>query len=170
MVKLAKVLDVPVLATEQNPRALGPTVPELNLSNLGPLHFATVSKTLFSMATPEVLKMLGDKQFKSVAIFGIESHICVLQTTLDLLEGGYDVHVIADGVSSCNPEEVPIALERMRQAGAQITTSESLAFQLQRDASSSTFKAFSSLIKEEKDTTKESLQRLLSSHTKHSMV
>lgn len=60
-----------------------------------------------------------------------QSHICVLQTTLDLLEGGYDVHVIADGVSSCNPEEVPIALERMRQAGAQITTSESLAFQLQ---------------------------------------
>ena len=64
----------------------------------------------------------------SVLIAG-KSHICVLQSTLDLLENGYDVH--ADGVSSCNKEEVPWALERMRQAGAQITTSESVLFQLQ---------------------------------------
>ena len=54
----------------------------------------------------------------------------MLQTTLDLLAEGYDVHVLADGVSSCNKEEVPIALERLRQAGAQITTSESAVFQL----------------------------------------
>ena len=60
-----------------------------------------------------------------------QSHICILQTTMDLIERGYDVYVVADGVSSSRPEEVPIALARMRQAGAQITTSESAAFELQ---------------------------------------
>lgn len=59
-----------------------------------------------------------------------QSHICVLQTALDLLERDYEVHVLADGVSSCNKEEVPLALERVRQARAQITTSESAAYQL----------------------------------------
>jgi isochorismate hydrolase len=66
--------------------------------------------------------------------FIYQSHVCVLQSTLDLLERGYDVHVLADAVSSCNKEEVPWALERMRQAGAQITTSESMLFQLQGSA------------------------------------
>lgn len=60
-----------------------------------------------------------------------QAHVCVLQTALDLIDLGYNVHLIADGVSSCNQEEVPIALNRIRQAGGQITTSESAAFQLQ---------------------------------------
>jgi Isochorismatase family len=104
----------------------------------------------------------------------------VLQSTLDLLEKEYDVHVLADGVSSCNKEEVPWALERMRQAGAQITTSESMLFQLQGtvfspcyelsltrlarylvDASSPNFRAFSKIIKEEKEATAQTLQTLL---------
>ena len=67
----------------------------------------------------------------STITFALQSHVCVLQSTLDLLEAGYDVHVLADGVSSINAEEVPYALARMRQAGAQIITSESAAFQLQ---------------------------------------
>jgi Isochorismatase family len=113
-----------------------------------------------------------------IAAWGMQSHVCVLQSTLDLLQEGYDVHVLADGVSSCNKEEVPWALERMRQAGAQITTSESMLFQLQGmpptplvmslelkhcvvDASSPKFRAFSNMIKEEKEATAHTLQTLL---------
>ena len=101
----------------------------------------------------------------------------MLQSTLDFLEHGYDVHVLADGVSSCNKEEVPLAIERMRQAGAH-TTSESMLFQLQGacftphrrdikcerclvDASSPNFKAFANVIKAEKETTTQTLQTLL---------
>ncbi|KAA1466021.1 Isochorismatase hydrolase [Dentipellis sp. KUC8613] len=162
MLKCAQILQVPVIFTEQNPKALGPTVPELPAEPLGPLHLGTVEKTLFSMATPEVISILKERDLKSVILFGIESHVCVLQSTLDLLELGYDVHIVADGVASCNKEEVPIALARMRQAGAQITTSESVLFQLQRDSSTPGFKAFSKAIKEEKDATQQSISTLLS--------
>ena len=107
-----------------------------------------------------------------------QSHICVLQTALDLLERDYEVHVLADGVSSCNKEEVPLALERMRQAKALITTSESAAYQLMgasplrgsgypanvhgylADAGKPEFKAFSQVIKEETETARNTLQAL----------
>ncbi|THH21052.1 hypothetical protein EW146_g429 [Bondarzewia mesenterica] len=161
MLKVAKILEVPVVYTEQNARALGSTVPELSPEPLGPLHLGTIDKTLFSMVTPEVRTILQERDLKSVVLFGIESHVCVLQSTLDLLQLGYDVHVLADGVSSCNKEEVPFALARMRQAGAQITTSESLLFQLQQDSSKPNFKAFSAAIKEEKESTQTAVRKLL---------
>ncbi|KAF8583979.1 Isochorismatase hydrolase [Ramaria rubella] len=162
MLEVAKVLDVPVVVTEQNPKGLGPTVPELALSTLGPLHLGTYQKSLFSMIVPDIVTLLSSRQtpVKSIVLFGIESHVCVLQTTLDLLELAYDVHVLADGVSSCNKEEVPWALERMRQAGAQITTSESIAFQLMVDSANPNFKALARIVKEEKEATKNTLQAL----------
>jgi len=160
MLKLATIFEVPVMTTVQNSKALGPTVPELDMESLGSLHLGTIDKTLFSMLTPEVKTILDSRNIKSVVLFGIESHVCVLQSTLDLLSAGYDVHVLADGVSSCNKEEVPIALAKMRQAGAQITTSESAAFQLQCDSSLPSFKAFSAVIKEEKDITRRTLESL----------
>ncbi|GJJ07707.1 hypothetical protein Clacol_001912 [Clathrus columnatus] len=159
-------MDIPILATEQNPKGLGASVPELtnSLSSLpGQLNMGVFSKSLFSMITPEVHDAIYKRSpgVRSIVLFGIESHVCVLQTALDLLEKGYDVHVLADGVSSCNKEEVPFALERMRQAGAQITTSESISFQLMVDSASPNFKALANIIKEEKLFTKNTLQTLL---------
>ncbi|KIJ70413.1 hypothetical protein HYDPIDRAFT_105126 [Hydnomerulius pinastri MD-312] len=162
MLKVAKVLGVPVVVTEQNPKGLGSTTSDIDVASLGDLHVATIEKSLFSMMIPEVKALLSERpQIKSVVLFGIESHVCVLQSALDLLQEGYDVHVIADGVSSCNREEVPIALARIRQAGGYITTSESAAFQLQRDSGTPRFKAFSNVIKEEKDNTVRTSQKLL---------
>jgi hypothetical protein len=101
----------------------------------------------------------------------------VLQSALDLIEAGYNVHVIADGVSSSNKEEIPFALARIQQGGGYITTSESAAFQLQRalfipdcgeayslisgDAGLPGFKPFSNVIKEERDNTVRTLQKML---------
>jgi len=168
LLKVAKIHEVPVIVTEQNPRALGKTDDRIDLASLGPLRLATIEKSLFSMVTPELQALIGSHDFKSFVLMGIESHVCVLQSALDLLERGYDVHVVADGVSSCNKEEVPWALERMRQAGAQITTSESVLFQLQVDASRPNFKAFSNVIKEESEATAKTLQALLP--TRHALL
>lgn len=84
------------------------------------------------MLTPEISSILLSRSpsLESFVIVGIESHVCVLQTTLGLLRQGKQVYVLADGVSSCNKQEIPIALDYMRQQGAVVTTSESILFQL----------------------------------------
>lgn len=86
----------------------------------------------------EALRLLGDSK-KEIVLVGIEAHICVLLTALDMLNEGHTVYVLADGVSSCNKEEVPIALNRLRQAGAIITTSESFLYECMGDATISEY-------------------------------
>lgn len=144
MIKASKLLDIPIVVTEQYPKAFGPTVSELDISDA----VVNVQKTKFSMYLPEVAEVLKKHNTKSVLLLGIESHVCVLQTALELLENDYDVHVIADGVSSQNWPEIDIAIARMRSAGATITTSESLLFQLVQDAKHEKFKGISGLVKE----------------------
>ncbi|KAF3913629.1 hypothetical protein ABW21_db0202784 [Orbilia brochopaga] len=159
LLSIASILHVPVFATTQNKRALGDTVPEL--VELFPKDATVADKTLFSMCVPEILDKLDEKA--TVTIVGIESHICVLQTTLDLLDRGHRVYVIRDGVSSCNVQEIPTALARMQQAGAIVTTSESWLFELMRDSSRPEFKAIATLVKENKSITRECLEALVGS-------
>lgn len=141
----------PLFDPDRRKSALGATVAPLSdlLKELPEVSASAVHpKTRFSMDLPGItdkwLKSAGDIQH--VVIFGIESHVCVLQTTLDLLDKGIQVHVIKDGVSSCNVGEIDVALERLRDSGAKITTSESILFQLLVDASHPKFKAISGLI------------------------
>ncbi|CAO3595115.1 unnamed protein product [Absidia cylindrospora] len=150
MIKASKHLDIPVIVTEQYPKGLGPTVAELDISDAA----VCLPKTKFSMFLPDVQQALQKHNTKSILLLGIECHVCVLQTALDLLENNYDVHVLADGVSSCNHPEIDIAIARMRQAGAVITTSESALFQLVQDASHEKFKGISNLVKEYAEATK----------------
>jgi len=119
------------------------------------------------MLTPEVKAVLASRpEIDTIILFGIEAHVCILQTALSLLDPPsarpYTVYIPADGISSCNKTEVPIAIARLREAGAIITTSESIAFQLVQDSARPEFKAFSTLIKSSKDVTKAAGDVLLS--------
>jgi isochorismate hydrolase len=90
-------------------------------------------------STPEVKQALDSLNATgplSCIIVGIESHICVTQTSIDLIRAGHTVYVVADGVSSCNKEEVPLALARLRHEGAIVTTSESIIYECVGDAAS----------------------------------
>jgi hypothetical protein len=98
-----------------------------------------------------------------VAIVGIESHICVTQTALDLLAAGHRVYILADGVSSSNREEIPIALARLRQAGAVVTTSESWIYECMGDSAIPEFKGMVGVVKRTMGDTKVALQGLLGS-------
>ncbi|KAL4785796.1 Isochorismatase-like protein [Aspergillus varians] len=164
LLRATNALNIPTYITTQNRARLGPTVPKLQEHLNGPNVRADVDKTLFSMITPEIEKLLpvpgkGEVPIDAV-IVGIETHICVTQTTLDLLERGHRVYVLVDGVSSINVEERGIALARLRDAGAIVTTSESILFEILADASHQNFKAITGLMKETKQETKEALDKL----------
>lgn len=115
---------------------------------------------MFVPEVESVFEKLGNGGKKEVVIVGIESHICVTQTTLDLLARGHKVYVIADGVSSCNKEEVPIALARLRAEGAVVTTSESWLYECMGDAGIAEFRGVAGVVKEFSAKTKDVMQTL----------
>ena len=163
MLKASQILGIPVFATTQLRGKLGETCSELRLDAPdGVKTNAHADKSAFSMMVPEVRKAfqeLGPEK-REVIVVGIESHICVTQTTLDLLREGHKVYVLADGVSSCNPQEVPIALARLRAEGAIVTTSESFLYECLGDAGLAEFKGIAGVVKEFNKATKENLQAL----------
>ncbi|XP_011873210.1 PREDICTED: isochorismatase domain-containing protein 2, mitochondrial-like [Vollenhovia emeryi] len=140
LVNILKVMNVPMLVSEQNPRSLGRTTPELNISGArGPF-----AKTQFSMCTPEINREIatlcdGQKP-ESVVLIGIETHVCVENTAIDLRRDGYEVHAVADCCSSRTQEDRSLALERMRDIGCHVTTSDNVVFKLVGDVSGQQFK------------------------------
>ncbi|XP_077979118.1 isochorismatase domain-containing protein 2-like [Glandiceps talaboti] len=130
MLTAAKILKIPVVTTEQYPKGLGPTVPELDVKGSSKI----VAKTCFTMVLPEIEEHIKNLGVKSVILCGIETQACIQATAIDLLEKDIDVHVIADACSSRSMVDRMYALERMKQSGAFITTSESMVLQLLRDA------------------------------------
>lgn len=143
LVKAARLLGPPVFATEQYPRGLGGTTPEL-AELLGPLP----DKFRFSCA--EVLDWgdLSGCERRQVIVAGIEAHVCVLQTTFDLLAAGFQVFVPADAVGSRSDLDWRIALERMAGGGAVITTTESVLFEWCETSDAPEFRQISQLVKD----------------------
>lgn len=140
----AEILNLETVITEQYPKGLGNTCKEVQL----PEKANIIEKTCFSsMLSTEVSDQLKLTNVKSLIICGVEAHICVLKTTLDALKEGYEVHVIADAVSSRTDDNKQLAIERLRQAGAYISSVEMILFQLMDYAGTDEFKAISKLIK-----------------------
>lgn len=162
LLRFAEILQLPLVNTTQQRAKLGDACEELELGGrYAPLLRADVDKTRFSMCVPEVeaaLDAMGAR--RDVVIVGIETHICVLQTSLDLLARGHRVYVPADGVSSCNPDERGVALARLRQEGVRITSSESLMYEIMEDANRDEFRALAGLVKEWKEQTRDAVQAL----------
>lgn len=143
MVRAANELSIPVIVTEQYPKGLGNTVAEIDVSKA-----TVVAKTDFSMIVPDVRVKLDELKPKDAVIFGLEAHVCVQQTTLDLLEQGCNVHLCVDAVSSSAPTERACGLHRCAGAGAFLTTTESVMFELIRSKDHPNFKAISGALKE----------------------
>ena len=138
LVQGARVLEIPTLVSEQYPRGLGHSAPELDLQGE-----PRIEKTVFSAVRADGFDLAGRDQ---VIVGGIETHVCVSQTVHDLLSAGVEVHVPADAVGSRHRLDHERGLERMQRAGASVSSVEAALFELLERAGTPEFKAVQKLI------------------------
>jgi nicotinamidase-related amidase len=136
----ARILRMPALVSEQYPKGLGPTAPELGIEEGKEM---MIEKTVFSAARAEGFDLKGREQ---AIVCGIETHVCVSQTVHDLLGKGVEVHVPADAVGSRHSLDYERGLERLERAGAVVSTVESALFELLERAGTPEFKEVQKLI------------------------
>ena len=145
LIKGIRVLGIPVLWVEQNPVGLGPTIPEVADSLP---HVTPISKMSFSSCRNDrFLQALKNMDRNQILIAGIETHICVYQTAVDLVDMGVEVQVVTDAVSSRTVENKGIGLQKMRDAGASWTSVETALFELLGVAEGEVFKALLKIVK-----------------------
>lgn len=145
LIKASKILDIPVIWCQQCPNALGPTVPEIAqfLTDNEP-----IDKSVFSCCGTEQFNIkLNELKRQQVLLCGIETHVCIYQTAVDLLRKGFSVDVITDAVSSRTLENKQIAINRMTAEGINISCTEMALFELLRTAEHTQFKEIARLIK-----------------------
>ena len=143
--KTAGILNIPTIVTEQYPKGLGQTLSEIKESLANVKYF---EKTSFSAYNENNFKEeLGNFSRNQIVIFGIETHICVLQTAFDLLNAGYEVFVVQDSCGSRNDENKQAALRRLIHSGAQILTTEMVIFELLKSSKNPNFKEVQAIIK-----------------------
>jgi nicotinamidase-related amidase len=141
-----RLLEVPVLVTEQYPKGLGHTASEIRA--VLPAGFEAVEKTAFSSCgAREFVAQLEATQARHLLLCGIEAHICVNQTAHDLLAAGYKVHLLADCITARTAQNKQAGLQKMTASGALPATTELALFELLRDARHEQFKAIQKLIK-----------------------
>ena len=144
MIKGCQALGVPVIASVQVPEKLGPMPAEL----VEALDGEPIAKSVFSaLREPEFLLALHQSGRKQVILGGIEAHVCVLQTGLDLIDAEYDLHVLSDGIFSRTSENHDLALQRLHEAGAVLTSVEIALFEMIRTSKHPEFRTISKLVK-----------------------
>jgi len=145
MISFAEIMKIPILLTEQYPRGLGHTIPEVR--KLVP-HLQPIEKVEFSCLGSEKFKeSLTQLKAKILIITGIETHICVSQTAIEGLNNGYRVCVIGDAVSSRSLEDKALSLERMKQCGVTIASTEMVIYELLKKAGTPEFRKALELVK-----------------------
>jgi nicotinamidase-related amidase len=145
LIRGASILRLPVFATEQYRKGLGSTVPEVAALLTSP---PPIEKITFSACGAEgLLASLKEKNIYDAIVCGIEAHVCVCQTALELLDNGFRVFVVADAIASRTAENHRLAVERMRDAGCIIVSTEMLLFELLERAGTEEFKQILALVK-----------------------
>jgi nicotinamidase-related amidase len=145
LIELAKMISFPVVVTEQYPKGLGRTVPELQTAIPG---YKPIEKTSFDCCgETSFLSEIGKFGKKKIIIAGMETHVCVLQTTTSLLKAGFVTHVVQDAICSRTEENWRTGIAFMHDAGAVVTCTETVLFQLLKVAGTEEFKKISQRIK-----------------------
>jgi nicotinamidase-related amidase len=145
LIELAKMIGMPVMVTEQYPKGIGTTVPEIR--EVLPFYRPVEKMTFDCCGRPAFLEELKEHNKSNVILTGMETHICVLQTCIGLLKGGINVHVVQDASCSRTKENWKTGIEFMREAGAVVTCTETVLFQLLKVAGTEEFKKISQRIK-----------------------
>jgi nicotinamidase-related amidase len=145
LVEVAGLFGIPVVTTEQYPKGIGHTVPELAAA----CNETVIEKVSFGCCgEPTFLKALKNTGRTQALITGMEAHVCVYQTVLGLLEDGYYVHLIRDAICSRNKTDYLVGVANAGQAGAVVTTAETVMFQMLQESTHEQFRAVSKLVKE----------------------
>ncbi len=144
LIRAATLLEMPVWATEQYPRGLGPTV--------GPLAALLPERpskmTFHCCAVPRLVEQLYSRHIRHITVAGIEAHVCVAQTAVELLDLGFRVQVPADAVSSRHRFDWEFAIRRLEHAGAVVSSTEAVLFEWLESADRPEFKTISTMVKE----------------------
>lgn len=145
LIEISKLLNIPVILTEQYPKGLGPTVSEIKEAL--PAYEPLEKITFDCCKDPAFLEKTKSLKRNTIILVGMETHVCVLQTCLSLLKNGYILHLVKDAVCSRTEDNFSSGIEMMRDAGAVITCTETVLFQLLEKAGTEEFKTISKRIK-----------------------
>lgn len=148
LVRGAHVLGVPSIATEQYPKGIGPTTSPIRQAFEDTIGFDPIQKMCFSsMGSDTFTRAVERSGRRQIIICGIEAHVCVYQTTIDMLEAGYQIYLVGDAVSSRTERNRDLAIDRLTREGALLSSTEMALFEMTIESGTETFKAISKLVK-----------------------